>query len=46
MEDLRCKINLIKDWLDQNVKIPIYFFLSDVDDIRHYRFGLVEGESS
>jgi len=46
VEELRRKINLIKDWLDQHVRIPIYFFLSDAEDIRHCRFGIVEGESS
>ena len=46
LEDLSRKMNLIKDWLDQHVRIPIYFFLSDTEDIRLCRFGIVEGESS
>jgi adenylate cyclase class 1 len=46
LEDLSRKVNLIKDWLDQHVRIPIYFFLSDTEDIRLCRFGIVEGESS
>jgi len=44
--DLRRKINSIKDWLDQHIKIPVYFFISDVENIRNCRFGTVEGESS
>jgi adenylate cyclase, class 1 len=40
------KINLIKDWLDSRLKIPIYFFLSDVDDIRQCNFGSLDFESS
>jgi adenylate cyclase, class 1 len=40
------KINLVKDWLDLNIKIPVYFFISDVEAIREGRFGSVDEESS
>ena len=40
------KVNLIKDWLDQNLKMPVYFFVSDVTAIRECRFGSVDAESS
>lgn len=40
------KINLIKDWMDENVKMPVYFFISDVDAIRKSQFGRVDAESS
>jgi len=40
------KLNLIKDWMDSNLKMPVYFFLCDVEDIRHSKFGVVGEESS
>ena len=40
------KVNLIKDWMDQNLKLPVYFFVSDVTAIRECRFGSVDAESS
>ncbi|MBF0227646.1 MAG: class I adenylate cyclase [Desulfobacterales bacterium] len=43
---LNYKINLIKDWFDLNIKIPVYFFISDVNDIRRNFFGNVDSESS
>ncbi len=43
---LRQKINLIKDWLDANLKIPVYFFVTDVEDIRNCNFGNIDLESS
>jgi len=46
LEGLKQKLNLIKDWLDQHIRIPVYFFLSDVEDIRRCRFGVVDRESS
>ena len=39
------KINLIKDWLDATIRIPVYFFVCDVTDIRECRFGSVDAES-
>jgi adenylate cyclase, class 1 len=45
-EHLLQKINLIKDWMDANLKMPVYFFLCDIDDIRNSRFGVVGNESS
>ena len=35
------KTNLIKDWLDIHVRIPVYFFICDVNDIRISNFGNV-----
>lgn len=40
------KINLIKDWFDENCKIPVYFFTSDVNNIKKGYFGKVDKESS
>jgi len=40
------KVNLIKDWLDNRIKLPVYFFLSDVEDIRNCNFGSLDIESS
>jgi adenylate cyclase, class 1 len=40
------KVNLIKDWMDQNLKMPVYFFVSDITAIRGCRFGSVDAESS
>ncbi len=40
------KVNLIKDWMDQNLKMPVYFFVSDITAIRECRFGSVDAESS
>jgi adenylate cyclase class 1 len=40
------KTNLIKDWLDIHLKIPVYFFICDVNDIRISNFGNVCQESA
>jgi len=40
------KINLIKDWMDESLKMPVYFFVSDVAAIRECRFGNLDSESS
>jgi len=40
------KLNLIKDWFDEHLKMPVYFFISDLDDIRNCHFGNVNDESS
>ncbi|MBA4396495.1 MAG: hypothetical protein C0394_03810 [Syntrophus sp. (in: bacteria)] len=40
------KINLIKDWMDANLKTPVYFFICDLEDIRHANFGVTDQESS
>ncbi|PKN35265.1 MAG: hypothetical protein CVU61_04690 [Deltaproteobacteria bacterium HGW-Deltaproteobacteria-19] len=45
MAQLQQKVNLIKDWLDANIRMPVYFFLCDVDDVRKGHFGDVSGES-
>ncbi|NPU85744.1 MAG: hypothetical protein HPY65_14805 [Syntrophaceae bacterium] len=46
MAQLQQKVNLIKDWLDANIRMPVYFFLCDVEDVRKGHFGDVSGESS
>ncbi|MEQ8163734.1 MAG: class I adenylate cyclase [Smithellaceae bacterium] len=46
LHQLNEKLNLIKDWLDARLKIPVYFFLSDVNDIRQCNFGSLDFESS
>jgi len=43
---LNQKINLIKDWMDINCKMPVFFFISDIKAIRECRFGSVDEESS
>ena len=45
-EHLNRKVNLIKDWLDTQLKMPVYFFVSDVASIREGRFGRLDSESS
>ncbi|MFH1081633.1 MAG: class I adenylate cyclase [Pseudomonadota bacterium] len=40
------KINLIKDWMDTNLKIPVYFFICDLEDIQNSNFGVTNEESS
>lgn len=46
LEQLIQKINLIKDWLDIHVKIPAYFFICDLTDVRASNFGAVDRESA
>ncbi len=43
---LNQKVNLIKGWLDNNLKLPVYFFISDVKSIKEGQFGSVDAESS
>lgn len=43
---LNQKVNLIKDWMDANLKMPVFFFICDVSDIKNSRFGQVDKESS
>ncbi|MBW2370170.1 MAG: class I adenylate cyclase [Deltaproteobacteria bacterium] len=43
---LHQKVNLIKDWMDMNLKMHVFFFISDLTDIRMNRFGSVDTESS
>ena len=40
------KINLIKDWIDSSLKMPVYFFICDVEDVRNSNFGALDYESS
>ena len=46
MECLSQKLNLIKDWMDANLKMPVYFFICDIEDIRKGHFGNLDEESS
>lgn len=46
LDGLKRKINFIKDWLDAKIRIPVYFFLTDVEDIRKCNFGKLDLESS
>jgi adenylate cyclase, class 1 len=45
-KQLHQKVNLIKDWLDAHLKMPVYFFVCDEMDIRQNIFGSVDSESS
>lgn len=45
-QHLNEKINLIKDWFDARLKLPVYFFLSDIQDIQQCNFGSLDFESS
>jgi len=45
MNQLSQKIYLIKDWLDANLKMPVYFFISNLADIRNANFGTLDDES-
>jgi adenylate cyclase class 1 len=44
-DHLAQKVSLIKDWLDTTLKMPVYFFISDIRDIRECNFGNVDEES-
>jgi adenylate cyclase class 1 len=43
---LNRKVNLIKDWLDMTHRLPVFFFISDMADIRDSLFGQLGSESS
>lgn len=43
---LNQKINLIKDWMDMQLKMPVFFFISDITAVKKSRFGSVDSESS
>lgn len=40
------KINLTKGWLDNNIRIPVFFFICDVEDVKTSNFGSVDRESA
>lgn len=44
-DHLSRKLNLIKDWLDGRLRLPVYFFLCDVEDVRRCNFGQMDDES-
>jgi adenylate cyclase, class 1 len=43
---LNQKVNLIKGWMDNHLKLPVYFFISDVESVKQGLFGSVDKESS
>ena len=43
---LNQKVNLIKGWMDNNIQLPVYFFISDISAVKEGRFGSVDQESS
>jgi adenylate cyclase class 1 len=45
-DKLNQKVNLIKDWLDLTIKMPVFFFISDAHDIQNGRFRNLDAESS
>lgn len=45
LQQLHQKVNLLKDWLDRQIKLPVYFFISDIEDIKNCRFGQIDEES-
>ncbi len=45
-EHLNEKLSIIKGWLDNTIKMSVYFFLCDVSDIRNCDFGAVDSESA
>jgi len=45
-DKLNRKVNLIKGWMDNNLRLPVYFFISDVKSVKEGRFGSVDAESS
>ncbi len=46
MDQLSQKIYLIKDWMDANLRMPVFFFISDIEDVRNSNFGTMDDESS
>ncbi len=46
LRSLNQKLHRIKGWLDDRVRIPVYFFLMDIEDIRRCDFGAVNFEGS
>ena len=46
LKQLHKKIYLIGEWIDENCRIPVHFFISDVGDIKNCIFGSVDEESS
>ncbi|MCF8067504.1 MAG: class I adenylate cyclase [Desulfobacterales bacterium] len=45
-DQLNQKLYLIKDWIDTYLKMPVFFFLSDINDIKQGHYGSVDAESS
>ncbi len=45
LQQLSQKVNLLKNWLDTQLRLPAYFFISDIEDIKNCHFGQVDEES-
>lgn len=46
LQYLNEKLNLLKDWLDVTLKIPVYFFINDIEAIKQCNFGSLDYECS
>jgi len=46
LKQLKKKLYIIGEWIDENCRIPVHFFILDVEDIQNCRFGSVDEESS
>ncbi|WP_245577196.1 class I adenylate cyclase [Maridesulfovibrio zosterae] len=45
-EKLKIKLKAIEEWADKDFDLEIHFFVMDIEEIRHSRFGLSDEESS
>jgi adenylate cyclase, class 1 len=45
LQQLSQKVNILKNWLDTQLRLPTYFFICDLEDIRNCHFGQVDEES-
>jgi adenylate cyclase class 1 len=46
LEQFNQKMNLIKDWCDAHLKMSVFFFVSDLQDIKSGNYGNISEESS
>lgn len=46
LELLQKKLTTIEHWADKEYDLEVHFFISDIEDVRHNRFGAADGESS
>lgn len=46
LKQLKKKVYLIGEWLEENCRIPVHFFILDTGDIQNCKFGSVDEESS
>ncbi|CAN2040066.1 adenylate cyclase, class 1 [Candidatus Magnetomoraceae bacterium gMMP-15] len=45
IRQLNHKLNLIMEWMNSNFGLPVYFFISELEDIQNSKFGTVDEES-